>query len=74
MNESASHIIILTGIGAIYPVIRSHTILKNLQSLIKDTPLVMFFPGQYNNLSFTLFSRLKDDNYYRAFNLDYYRL
>jgi hypothetical protein len=71
LKDSECQIVFLTGIGAIYPLIRSHTILNNLQSLIKEVPLVMFFPGQYNNISFTLFGRLKDENYYRAFNLDY---
>jgi hypothetical protein len=75
MMENGSHkIALLTGIGAVYPIIRSHTILNNLQTLIKKIPLVMFFPGEYNNLSLTLFARLKDDNYYRAFNLNEYRI
>lgn len=64
----------LTGIGAIYPIIRSHTILNNLQALVKEIPLVMFFPGNYNNFSLNLFGRLKDDNYYRAFNLNEYTI
>ncbi|MFH0992514.1 MAG: DUF1788 domain-containing protein [bacterium] len=75
MTEKSSHkIVFLTGIGAVYPIIRSHTILNNLQSLIKKIPLVIFFPGEYDNLSLTLFGRLKDDNYYRAFNLNDYKI
>lgn len=72
MDNSDAQVVFLTGIGAIYPIIRSHTILNNLQSLVKEVPLVMFFPGNYNNYSLTLFARLKDDNYYRAFNLNEY--
>ncbi len=52
----------------------SHTILNNLQALVKEIPLVMFFPGNYNNFSLNLFGRLKDDNYYRAFNLNEYTI
>lgn len=70
---SGAKIIFLTGIGAAFPIIRSHTILNNLQTLVGDLPLVMFFPGTYNNLSLTLFDRLKDDNYYRAHNLNHYK-
>jgi hypothetical protein len=66
--------IFLTGIGAAFPIIRSHTILNNLQTLVGDLPLVMFFPGTYNNQSLTLFDRLKDDNYYRAHNLNEYKI
>lgn len=72
MDTTDAKIVFLTGIGAIYPIIRSHTILNNLQSLVKEVPLVMFFPGNYNNYSLNLFGRLKDDNYYRAFNLNEY--
>ena len=72
---NASHrIMFLTGIGAAFPIIRSHTILNNLQTLVGDLPLVMFFPGTYNNQSLTLFDRLKDDNYYRAHNLNDYKI
>jgi len=66
--------IFLTGVGAAYPFIRSHTILNNVQTLVGDLPLVLFFPGTYNNQSLTLFDRLKDENYYRAHNLNEYKV
>ena len=65
-------IIFLTGIGSVFPIIRSHTILNNIQTLVGDLPLVMFFPGTYDTQSLVLFDRLKDDNYYRAHNLNEY--
>ena len=65
-----SHVYFLTGIGLVYPYFRSHNILNNLQNIAKDAPMVAFFPGEYNGLSLNLFGLLKDDNYYRAFNLD----
>jgi hypothetical protein len=34
----------------------------------------MFFPGTYNNQSLTLFDRLKHHNYYRAHNLNDYKI
>ena len=74
LAASTAKIIFLTGIGAAFPIIRSHTILNNLQTLVGDLPLVMFFPGTYNNQSLTLFDRLKDDNYYRAHNLNDYKI
>ncbi len=74
LNNQSAKIVFLTGIGAVYPVIRSHTILNNLQTLVGDLPLVMFFPGTYNNHSLTLFDQLKYDNYYRAHNLNDYKL
>lgn len=68
-KENPSQILFLTGIGQVFPFIRSHTILNNLQNYIKDRPTIMFFPGTYGN-DLSLFGKLKDDNYYRAFNLD----
>jgi hypothetical protein len=68
-KENPSQILFLTGVGQVFPFIRSHTILNNLQNHIKDRPTVMFFPGTYTK-DLSLFGKLKDDNYYRAFNLD----
>lgn len=64
-----SDIIFLTGVGKAWPIIRSHTILNNLHRIVEKQPLVMFFPGIYDGGSLMLFNYLKDDNYYRAFQL-----
>ena len=50
-------------------MLRTHTLLSALHAHMKDTPLVMFYPGKYDGYSLRLFSRLKDDHYYRAFRL-----
>ncbi|MBO1687386.1 DUF1788 domain-containing protein [Clostridium butyricum] len=62
-------IVFLTGIGKAWPIIRSHTVLNNLHRIVEKQPLVMFFPGTYDGGSLMLFNYLKDDNYYRAFQL-----
>jgi hypothetical protein len=67
-------ILFLTGVGEVFPYIRSHTVLNNLQSTAKDHPTVLFFPGTYTfsperGSSLDLFGRLHDDRYYRAFNI-----
>lgn len=64
-----SDIIFLTGVGKAWPIVRSHTILNNLHRIVEEQPLVMFFPGTYNGGTLMLFNQLKDDNYYRAFQL-----
>ena len=61
--------VLLTGIGRVYPYMRSHNILNNLQGTFDDVPVVLFYPGEYNGQSLTLFELFMDDNYYRAFNL-----
>lgn len=64
-----SDIVFITGVGKAWPIIRSHTILNNLHRIVEKQPLVMFFPGTYDGGSLMLFNQLKDDNYYRAFQL-----
>jgi hypothetical protein len=70
INASQAQVYLLTGIGLVFPYIRSHTVLNNLQNIAKEAPTVAFFPGEYNGHSLNLFGLLKDDNYYRAFNIE----
>lgn len=72
INDDGTKIILITGVGKSYPIIRSHTILNNLQSIFKRNPVVMMYPGRYETkkaMTLRLFDRLDDDNYYRAFPL-----
>lgn len=67
-------VLFLSGIGEVFPYIRSHNVLNNLQSTAKNKPTVMFFPGEYrytieDGASLELFGLLHDDKYYRAFNI-----
>ena len=64
-----NQIVFVTGVGKAWPIIRSHLILNTLHSVIDEIPLVMFFPGTYSGQDLILFDDIKDDNYYRAFNL-----
>lgn len=61
--------IFITGIGKVFPFVRSHSILNNLHEIIEMKPVVLFFPGVYDSQSLKLFGKIKDDNYYRAFPL-----
>ncbi|RWM08014.1 MAG: DUF1788 domain-containing protein [Mesorhizobium sp.] len=72
-------VLFLSGVGEVFPYIRSHNVLNNLQSTAKDRPTVMFFPGSYTHelatgASLDLFGRLHDDKYYRAFNIFHYEV
>lgn len=70
VQGSAAQVYLLTGIGEVYPFLRSHTILNNLHRLVARAPVVAFFPGTYSGRQLKLFGQLTDDNYYRAHNLD----
>lgn len=74
IESTLAKVYFLTGIGLVYPIIRSHNILNNLQNVAKKAPTLVFFPGDYNGHSLELFGLLKDDNYYRAFAIDNYKL
>lgn len=65
----SNNIVFLTGVGKAWPIIRSHTVLNTLHSVIDYVPVVMFFPGVYDGLELKLFDEIKDDNYYREFKL-----
>ncbi len=62
-------LVIVSGVGSVWPLLRSHTLLNNLQPVMGNTPLVMFYPGRYDGQSLRLFGKLKNNNYYRAFKL-----
>lgn len=57
-------------IGRVYPFLRSHGILNNIDELTADCNLVFFFPGEYDNLQLKLFGKISDENYYRGQNLN----
>ena len=74
MQKDDFDVLFITGVGEVFPYIRSHTVLNNLQSAAKEKPTIMFFPGEYSQSvekgsSLNLFGKLLDDNYYRAFNI-----
>lgn len=74
IDDGDFDIVFLTGIGEVFPYIRSHNVLNNLQSVVIGKPMLMFFPGRYEQSdtlgsALVLFGRLKDDQYYRAKNI-----
>ena len=70
ISEQNPDFAFITGVGRVYPFIRSHGILNNLDELAKQNNLILFFPGEYNNLQLSLFGAISDENYYRGHNLD----
>ena len=62
-------LVFISGVGSVWPLLRSHSLLNNLHPIMGQTPLVMFYPGRYDGQSLRLFGKLKNNNYYRAFKL-----
>ncbi len=62
-------LVLVSGVGSVWPLLRAHSLLNNLHHLMGKTPLLMFYPGRYDGQFLRLFGRLKNNNYYRAFKL-----
>jgi len=72
---------LITGSGRIYPFLRTHTVLESIQPVLVRHPVVIFFPGQYEQDQFggsllRLFGSIPSpaivNPHYRATNLDHY--
>lgn len=68
-NTPSDSVVLLTGVGKCYPVLRSHHILNNLHQVFDKVPVVLLYPGKYDGQELVLFDSVKDNNYYRAFRL-----
>lgn len=79
LHNSEFAVLFLSGVGEVFPYIRSHNVLNNLQSTAKEKPTLMFYPGKYEHspemgAALRLFGRIPGDKYYRAFNIFHYEV
>lgn len=83
MAAEGTQLTFITGSGRVFPFLRTHTILESLQPQMVGHPVVIFFPGEYvqelgGGSSLRLFGSIPSPTivnpYYRAINLDTYRL
>lgn len=71
IRQNHPQFLFISGVGSVYPFIRSHGILNNIDMLTEEKcSLVLFFPGEYDRLQLKLFSHIWDENYYRGLNLN----
>jgi len=68
-QPSQQDLVMVSGVGSVWPMLRSHALLNNLHPIMGNTPLVMFYPGKYDQLKLQLFGLIQSQNYYRAFKL-----
>ena len=79
MAEEGVRLTLVSGVGHIYPFLRAHKLLNTVEQGTLPHPMVMFFPGEYilipgQGSQLRLFGSQPAKGYYRAFNLDHYRL
>lgn len=69
-HTDAQHcVIFITGVGKVYPLIRAHKVLNTMHQVLDKNPVVMFYPGKYNEQNLQIFGEANDQNYYRAFSI-----
>lgn len=69
IKDKNPDLVLLKGVGKIFPFIRSHTIVNRLENIITTIPIVLFYPGTYIGTQLSLFGRIKSENHYRAINI-----
>lgn len=62
-------VVFLSGVGKVFPYVRAHNVLNNLHQVFDKVPVIMFYPGNWNGQTLSLFGTIHDGNYYRAFPL-----
>ena len=62
-------VLLLTGIGEVFPFMRIHSLLEALQPEFPDIPILVMYPGKYDGRSVKLFDKMEANPYYRAFNI-----
>jgi hypothetical protein len=69
-------LVLLSGVGSVWPMLRAHGLLNCLHTVMGQTPLVLFYPGTFDGTTLRLFGGIGTDisrpgtrAYYRAFLL-----
>jgi hypothetical protein len=76
LSRKSYRLVFVYQVGEVFPFLRSHILLNNLQSVVTDVPMVLFFPGEYvtsyeHGFMLNLFGKFEGP-YYRAFKLEDY--
>ena len=62
-------VLVLTGVGEVFPFMRIHVLLEALQPYFSDIPILVFYPGEFDGHHLKLFNKLQPNDYYRVFNV-----
>lgn len=66
--HNSGDVILISGVGEVFPFIRVHNLLEAMQPHFSDAPIVVMYPGTFDGRNLKLFDRLPPAAYYRAFN------
>lgn len=62
-------VLLLTGVGEVFPFMRIHSLLEALQPEFPNVPILVMYPGKFDGRFVRLFDKLEPNPYYRAFNI-----
>lgn len=62
-------VILLTGVGDVFPFMRVHKMLEAMQPYFSEIPILVMYPGTFDGSSVKLFDKLTPNPYYRAFSV-----
>lgn len=74
LQAGSSDMVFLTGTGEVFPFVRTHTVLENLQSVVTGRPMLAWFPGTYEftqsaGHQLRALNLSASDSYYRAIDI-----
>lgn len=67
--HQSGDVIILDGVGEVFPFMRVHTLLDAMQTPFYDVPIVVMYPGTFDGKYVRLFDKMNPNPYYRAFSV-----
>lgn len=68
-NHQVGDVLMITGVGEVFPFLRIHILLEAMQSRFSDIAIVVMYPGKFDGVSLSLFNEFESHAYYRAFNV-----
>ena len=67
--HKSGDVLMLTGVGDVFPFMRVHALLEALQPHFSGVPILVMYPGTFDGNYLKLFNKLSPNPYYRAFNV-----
>lgn len=68
--ETSNKAVLIIGLGKVWPILRGSELLNNLHAVVTNSPLILFYPGLYNQHDLKLFNKIPSEHYYRAFRIE----
>lgn len=68
-KRNTGDVMLITGVGDVFPFMRVHKMLEAMQPHFSDIPILVMYPGTFDGSYVRLFDRLSPNPYYRAFSV-----